>query len=74
MFSGPRKESTQSTVGEGHLGPRIWESFGKRPDWTQAQLLIKPAISGESLECLRTRKLLERFAIAALKPRDNDGG
>ena len=58
-------------VGEGLLGPRIWESFKKRPGWNYAQLLTHDLISGDSLESQFWRKALERLCILILEPVQN---
>ena len=58
-------------VGEGLLGPRIWESFKIRPNWEFAQLITDDLISSESRECKFWRKALERFCILALDPSEN---
>ncbi len=58
-------------VGEGILGPRIWESFQIRANWHFAQLIVDDLISGEPRECKFWRKVLERFCILALDPLDN---
>lgn len=58
-------------VGEGILGTRVWESFQKRKDWQFAQVLTHDLIGSESKECRWWRKLLERFLIVMLEPKDN---
>ena len=58
-------------VGEGLIGPRIWDSFHTRPDWQYAQILTDNLISCDSRECRFLRKALERFCIVALDPHDN---
>jgi hypothetical protein len=60
-------------VGEGIIGTRIWESHQVRKNWQYAQVLIHDLISGGTPEQMRWRKLLERFLIVTLDPRDNIG-
>ena len=57
-------------VGEGILGPRIWDSFYNR-DWQYAQMFTDDVISGDSKECRFWRRALERFCILVFEPEDN---
>ena len=58
-------------VGEGQLGPRIWESFVNRKEWNYVQVLVDDRISGDDQICRWWRKALERFVIVAVRPREN---
>ena len=59
-------------VGEGHLGPRIWESFRNRPTWEYVQMVVTDdQTSDQDNQARFWRKTLERFAIVVLKPTDN---
>lgn len=69
--SGLQGGHTPIYVGEGLLGPRIWESYNKRLEWNYAQLLTHDLISGDSQESQFWRKALERLCILILEPVQN---
>ena len=58
-------------IGEGMFGPRIWEHFRERPEWTHAQMLPDDVVPGTERERQFWRKALERVCILALDPVQN---